>query len=93
MKFQREITAAVLIPAVLAVLVFAPTWAFSLLVAAAACLALLEFYALLKAAGWTVPRGAGFALFFGLLLAAHLGDLRALVVLAGARSSSSFRRS
>jgi phosphatidate cytidylyltransferase len=83
-RFQREITAAVLIPAVLAVLVFAPTWAFSLLVAAAACVALLEFYALLAAAGWIVPRGAGFALFFGLLLAAHLDDLRALVVLGAA---------
>lgn len=84
MKFQREVTAAVLIPAVLAVLVFAPTWAFSLLVAAAACVALLEFYALLAAGGWHVPRAAGLALFFGLLLAAHLGDLRALVVLGTA---------
>jgi phosphatidate cytidylyltransferase len=83
-RFQREVTAAVLIPAVLAVLIFAPTWAFSLLVAAAACVALLEFYALLSAAGWVVPRAAGFALFFGLLLAAHLGDLRALVVLGAA---------
>ena len=63
MKFQREVTAAVLIPAVLAVLVFAPTWAFSLLVAAAACVALLEFYALLAAGGWYVPRSAGLVLF------------------------------
>ncbi len=84
MRFQREVTAAVLIPAVLAVLVLAPTWAFSLLVAAAASAALLEFYALLGSAGWVVPRAAGFALFFGVLLAAHLGDLRALVVLGAA---------
>ena len=50
MKFQREVTAAVLIPAVLAVLVFAPTWAFTLLVAAASVVALIEFYALLEVA-------------------------------------------
>ena len=84
MRFQREVTAAVLIPAVLAVLVFAPTWAFSLLVGAAACVALLEFYALLRAGGWIVPRAAGVALFLGLLAAAHLGDLRAIVAFAGA---------
>lgn len=84
MRFQREVTAAVLIPAVLAVLVLAPSWAFSLLVASAAAVALFEFYKLLEAAGWIVPRAAGFALFLGLLLAAHLGDLRALVVLGAA---------
>ncbi|MGA7991360.1 MAG: phosphatidate cytidylyltransferase, partial [Thermoanaerobaculia bacterium] len=63
MRFQREVTAAVLIPAVLAVLVLAPAWAFSVLVAAATAVALLEFYGLLEAAGWVVPRAAGFALF------------------------------
>ncbi|HTS03870.1 MAG TPA: phosphatidate cytidylyltransferase [Thermoanaerobaculia bacterium] len=84
MRLQREITAAVLIPAVLAVLVFAPTWAFSLLVAAAATVALLEFYALLSAAGWDVPRAAGVVLFLGLLAAAHLGHSRAVVAFAGA---------
>jgi len=83
-KFQREITAAVLIPAVLAVLVFAPTWAFSLLVAAAACVALLEFYALLNAAGWFVPRDAGILLFASLLAAAHFAAPAALLALAGA---------
>jgi phosphatidate cytidylyltransferase len=82
-KFQREVTAAVLIPAVLAVLVLAPTWAFTLLVAAAACVALVEFYALLEAAGWRVPRTAGVALFFALLAAAHAASPVALVVLAG----------
>lgn len=74
MKFQREVTAAVLIPAVLAVLVFAPTWAFSLLVASATAVALFEFYRLLEAAGWIVPRAAGLTLFLGLLLAAHLAS-------------------
>lgn len=84
MRFQREVTAAVLIPAVLAVLVFAPTWAFSLLVGAAACVALLEFYALLRAGGWIVPRAAGVVLFFALLAAAHVASPVALVALAGA---------
>jgi phosphatidate cytidylyltransferase len=83
-RFQREVTAAVLIPAVLAVLVFAPTWAFSLLVAAAATAALLEFYALLAAAGWDVPRAAGLLLFLGVLAAAHLGHPGAIVAVAGA---------
>ncbi len=84
MRFQRELTAAVLIPAVLAVLVLAPTWAFAVLVAAAAGVALFEFYALLAAAGWRVPRGAGFLLFFALLASAHLREPRALVAFAGA---------
>ena len=35
-RYQRELTAAVLIPAVLAILIAAPPWAFSLLVAAEA---------------------------------------------------------
>jgi phosphatidate cytidylyltransferase len=83
-RFQREVTAAVLIPAVLAVLVFAPTWAFSLLVAAAACVALLEFYALLAAGGWIVPRAAGLVLFAALLAAAHLAVPAALLAFTAA---------
>ena len=84
MKFQREVTAAVLIPAVLAVLVLAPTWAFSLLVAVATSAALFEFYALLSGAGWVVPRAAGLVLFLALLTAAHVASPGALVALAGA---------
>jgi phosphatidate cytidylyltransferase len=83
MRFQREITAAVLIPAVLAILVAAPPWAWALLVAAAACLALLEFYRLIETAGAVVPRSAGVALFFGFVLAAYFASLLALVVLSG----------
>jgi phosphatidate cytidylyltransferase len=83
-KFQREVTAAVLIPAVLAVLVFAPTWAFSVLVAAATAVALLEFYRLLEGAGWIVPRAAGLALFFALLAAAHLALPGALLACTAA---------
>lgn len=84
MRLQREVTAAVLIPAVLAILVLGPRWAFSLLVAAATSVALLEFYALLHAAGWVVPRTAGLALFAGLLGAAHLSSPFAVLALAGA---------
>lgn len=83
MRFQREITAAVLIPAVLAVLVLAPLWAWALLVAAAATLALLEFYRLIEAAGWIVPKYAGVSLFLALVAAAYLASLVMLVVLAG----------
>lgn len=84
MKFQREVTAAVLMPAVLAVLLLAPRWAFSLLVATATAVALLEFYGLLAAAGWIVPRAAGASLFVGILVAAHLAAAGALLALAGA---------
>ncbi len=83
MRFQREITAAVLIPAVLAVLVAAPLWAWALLVAVAATLALLEFYRLIEAAGWIVPKAAGVGLFLALLAATYLASLLMLVVLAG----------
>lgn len=83
MRFQREITAAVLIPAVLAVLVAAPLWAWALLVAAATTLALLEFYRLIEAAGWIVPKSAGVGLFLALVAAAYLASLLMLVVLAG----------
>lgn len=83
MRFQREITAAVLIPAVLAVLVAAPLWAWALLVAAAATLALLEFYRLIEAAGWIVPKPAGVSLLLALVTAAYLASLLGVVVLAG----------
>jgi phosphatidate cytidylyltransferase len=83
MRFQREVTAAILIPAVLAVLVVAPLWAWALLVAAATTLALLEFYRLIEAAGWIVPKSAGVGLFLALVAAAYLASLLMLVVLAG----------
>lgn len=84
MKYQREVTAAVLIPLVLAILVKGPLWSFSILVALASGAALFEFYGLLRAAGWVVPRLVGFTLFFGILLFAHVANLPALVALAGA---------
>jgi phosphatidate cytidylyltransferase len=83
-RYQRELTAAILIPAVLAILVAAPPWAFSLLVAAAASIALLEFYGLIETAGWIVPKWAGLALFLALLFAAHRGSPGGLVAFAGA---------
>ena len=83
MKFQRELTAAVLIPAVLAILVAAPPWAWAVLVALAATVALLEFYRLIEAAGWIVPKPAGVGLFLALVASAHFASLVALVVLAG----------
>ena len=83
MRFQREITAAVLIPAVLAVLVAAPPWAWAVLVALAATAALLEFYRLIESAGWIVPKPAGVGLLLAFVAGAHLASLLALVVLAG----------
>lgn len=82
MKYQREFTAAVLIPAVLAILIAAPTWAWALLVAAASSVALLEFYAILEAAGWVAPKNAGLLLFLGILAAAYFASLAALLALA-----------
>ncbi len=84
MKHQRELTAAVLIPAVLAILVLAPLWAWALLVTLAAGLALFEFYRLLQAAGWTVPQGAGLAIFLAVCVAAYFRSLEGLVGAAAA---------
>ena len=82
MKYQRELTAAVLIPAVLGILVFAPLWAWALLVALAAGLALAEFYRLLRAAGWVVPEVAGYAVFVAIAAAAYFRSLPGLTTAA-----------
>ncbi|MFI5180796.1 MAG: phosphatidate cytidylyltransferase [Thermoanaerobaculia bacterium] len=84
MRHPRELTAAVLIPVVLAILVFAPLWAWALLVALAAGLALAEFYRLLRAAGWAVPEVAGYAVFLAIAVAAYF---RSLAGLAGAAAA------
>lgn len=84
MKHRRELTAAVLIPAVLAILVAAPPWAWALLVAVAGGLALVEFYRLIAAAGWVVPRAAGVAVFLAICVAAYLGSAAGLVGAAAA---------
>jgi phosphatidate cytidylyltransferase len=84
LRFQRELTAAVLIPLVLALVVAGPVWAFSLVAGAAGLLALLEFYAMLTGAGLVVPRWAGLTLFCACLAAAHREAAPELVVAAGA---------
>ena len=81
MKYVREATAAVLIPAVLAILIAAPLWAWAALVALAGALALWEFFGLVRAAHWVAPRLAGLALFLALLWGAYRGDLAMLVAL------------
>jgi phosphatidate cytidylyltransferase len=84
LKHQRELTAGILIPAVLAILIAAPLWAWAVLVAIASSIALFEFYGLVAAAGWIVPRAVGFALFLALLVAAYRGASGLVVGLAGA---------
>ena len=84
MKYARELTAAVLIPAVLAILVLAPLWAWAGLVAVAGGLALAEFYRLLEVAGWVVPTDAGLALFAALLVFAYLRSPVGLLAAAAA---------
>lgn len=56
MKFQRELSALVGIPAVLALLFLAPPWAFGCFVAAVALATLREFLRLGETAGIAVPR-------------------------------------
>lgn len=84
MRFQRELTAAVLIPIVLAILIKAPTWAFAALVGAATLVAVIEFFGLIAAAGWVVPRTAALLLFGGFLVASFFASLPVLVGLTGA---------
>ena len=83
MRFQRELTAAVLIPAVLAILIAGPSWAWALLVALASSVALLEFYGLIRAAGWIAPRWVGLAILLALLGAAYLRETGTLLALVG----------
>jgi len=83
-KYQRELTAAVLIPAVLAILVAAPPWAWAALMTGAGALALAEFYRLIAAAGWTAPRIPGFAVLLAVCGAAYLGSAAGLVAAAAA---------
>ncbi len=84
MRFQRELTAAVLIPAVLGLLIKGPTWGWALLVALACALALVEFFGLIRAAGWIVPRWVALALLLAILFAQFRGSHAALVGLVAA---------
>ncbi len=82
MRYQRELTAAVLIPAVLAVLIAGPLWAWALLVAAATAAALVEFQGMLGTMGWGISRGAGLVLLLALEAAAYAGSAGALTGVA-----------
>ena len=84
MRYQREATAAVLIPAVLALLVWGPTWAFALLAALAAGAALWEFLAMMSGAGWRMPRAAALLLFLAAVASAEAGSAPALLACAAA---------
>ncbi len=84
MRYQREITAAVLIPAVLVLLVRGPAWAFALLVALAASVALWEFHAMMASAGWRAPAAASLGLFLAAVAAAQLASLPGLVAVTAA---------
>ncbi len=82
-RYQRELTAAVLIPAVLALLTYGPVWGWTLLVALVSALALLEFDAMLATVGWRIGEGryasaACLAALLAALAAAHLGSARLL---------------
>jgi phosphatidate cytidylyltransferase len=83
-KRTRELTAAVLIPLVLSLLVWGPLWAWSLLVGLACAAALWEFHGLVAASGWLAPRALSLVLFAAILAGAYLGSAPLLVAAAGA---------
>jgi len=69
MRLQRELSAAVAIPAVLAVFWFAPSHAFGALVAALGLGTLAEFYRLAEKSGIPVPKWFGLAIATAILAA------------------------
>lgn len=83
MKRTRELTAAVLMPLVLLLLVKGPLWGWALLAALACGAALWEFQDLVRASGWLAPRALSFALFAAILAGAYLGSAPILVAAAG----------
>jgi len=70
MRFQRELSAAVAIPAVLAILFFAPPWGFGALVAFLSLATLHEFYRLAEASGIPVPKWIALAFAAAVLVSA-----------------------
>src|SRR5437762_1137935 len=56
MRFEREISGAIAIPVVLAVLWFAPAWAFGLLAAGIGLATLREFLRIAEISGIPVPK-------------------------------------
>jgi len=83
-KRTRELTAAVLMPLVLSLLVWGPLWSWALLVGLACGAALWEFQDLVRASGWMAPRALSFVLFAAILAGAYLGSAPLLVASAGA---------
>jgi phosphatidate cytidylyltransferase len=82
-KRTRELTAAVLMPLVLLLLVKGPLWGWALLAALACGAALWEFQDLVRASGWLAPRALSFALFAAILVGAYLGSASILVAAVG----------
>ena len=72
MRFQRELSAAVAIPAVLAILWFAPPRAFGALVALVGLATLAEFYRLAEKSGIPVPKWIALAVAAAVLAATVL---------------------
>ena len=83
MRRTRELTAAVLIPLVLALLVWGPLWSWALLVSLACGAALWEFQSLIRASGWIAPRALSLVLFAAILCAAYLGSAPLLLAAVG----------
>lgn len=84
MKRTRELTAAVLMPLVLSLLVWGPAWGWALLVGLGCGAALWEFQDLVRASGWMAPRALGFVLLAAILAGAYLGSAPLLVAATGA---------
>jgi len=80
----RELTAAVLIPLVLLVLVKGPLLAWTVLAGLACAAALYEFHGLIRCGGWLAPRALSFVLFATIVAAAYVGSAPLLVAAAGA---------
>ncbi len=84
MRRTRELTAAVLIPLVLLVLVKGPLLAWTVLAGLACAAALYEFHGLIRCGGWLAPRALSFVLFATIVAAAYVGSAPLLVAAAGA---------
>jgi len=83
-KRTRELTAAVLIPLVLLLLVKGPLWGWALLCLLACGAALWEFHGLIAASGWLAPRALSLVVLAAVAVAAFLGSAPLLVAAAGA---------
>jgi phosphatidate cytidylyltransferase len=83
-KRTRELTAAVLIPLVLLLLVKGPLWGWALLSLLACGAALWEFHGLVRCSGWLAPRALSLVLLAAVVVAAYLGSAPLLVAAAGA---------